>query len=58
MLGALLGRRWYDRLRSPALLKVQTPDLTTILGAVEPVVLELRDGRVWMLIRTQRGPLP
>ena len=24
-------------------------------GAVEPVILELRDGRVWMLVRTQAG---
>jgi len=36
-------------------LKTPTPDITTILGAIEPVVLELRDGRVWMLIRTQMG---
>jgi hypothetical protein len=46
------GKTW---LRSPSVLTVPTPDLTTILGAVEPVVLELKDGRVWMLIRTQNG---
>ena len=42
--------------KSPAKLKVQTPSIGTY-GAVEPVVLELRDGRVWMLIRTQLGRL-
>ncbi len=26
-------------------------------GAIEPVILELKDGRVWMLIRTQAGRL-
>jgi hypothetical protein len=35
-------------------LKVETPDLFT-LGAVEPVVIQLKDGRVWMLIRTEKG---
>ncbi|MHB9107315.1 MAG: sialidase family protein [Armatimonadota bacterium] len=46
------GRSWQ---LSPTLLKVPTPDITYAYGAVEPVVLELRDGRVWMLIRTQMG---
>ncbi|PYV08159.1 MAG: hypothetical protein DMG07_26615 [Acidobacteria bacterium] len=42
--------------RSPARLTVPAgaiPDQ----GGVEPVVLELRDGRIWMLIRSQRGLL-
>jgi predicted neuraminidase len=39
-------------------LKVPAPDITSDeSGAVEPVVIELKDGRVWMLIRTQRGRL-
>ena len=33
---------------------MQTPDMHTY-GAVEPVVIQLKDGRVWMLMRTQRG---
>ena len=41
-------------LSSPS-LKVETPDIVSAYGAVEPVVIELKDGRVWMLIRTQRG---
>jgi hypothetical protein len=45
------GETWH---KSPAALKVETPDIRTY-GAVEPVVLELKDGRVWMLMRTQRG---
>ena len=39
---------------SPSELKVQTPSIGRY-GAVEPVVLQLQDGRVWMLIRTQTG---
>jgi len=35
-------------------LSVQTPDIVSCYGAVEPVVLELEDC-VWMLIRTQLG---
>lgn len=35
-------------------LSVETPDLFTY-GANEPVALQLKDGRVWMLIRTERG---
>lgn len=29
----------------------------TGFGAIEPVIIELQDGRVWMLIRTQNGRL-
>lgn len=36
-------------------LKVPTPDIVSAYGSVEPVVIELKDGRVWMLIRTQQG---
>jgi len=35
-------------------LSVPTPNIGTY-GAIEPVVLQLKDGRVWMLIRTQMG---
>jgi hypothetical protein len=45
------GNTWQ---RSPDELVVPVPDLFTI-GGVEPVVLQLKDGRVWMLIRTQQG---
>ena len=40
--------------RSASMLIEQTPDLGTY-GVNEPVVLQLKDGRVWMLMRTQRG---
>lgn len=40
--------------KSPSDLNVPTPDLGTY-GAVEPVCLPLKDGRGWMLIRTQLG---
>ena len=40
---------------SPDELKVVTPDIRGAYGAVEPVVIQLKDGRVWMLIRTQVG---
>lgn len=39
----------------PVRLKAPTPDIVSAYGAVEPVVIEMRDGRVWMLIRTQQG---
>jgi len=45
------GDTWQQ---SPDELVVPAPDLST-LGGIEPVVLELKDGRVWMLIRTQQG---
>ena len=45
------GQTWQQ---SPDVLDVPVPDLST-LGAIEPVVLQLKDGRVWMLIRTQLG---
>ncbi len=35
--------------------KAVVPDITYAYGADEPVVLELEDGRVWMLMRTQMG---
>src|SRR4029079_4003474 len=46
------GNTW---IQSESVLRTPTPDIETIEGAVEPVVLELKDGRVWMLIRTQMG---
>jgi len=36
-------------------LLVPVPDIVSAYGAVEPVVVELPDGRVWNLIRTQNG---
>jgi hypothetical protein len=45
------GETWQ---KSPDVLTVQTPDLITY-GADEPVVIQLNDGRVWMLMRTQNG---
>lgn len=45
------GQTWHD---SPDVLSVETPDMHTY-GAVEPVAIQLKDGRVWMLMRTQRG---
>ncbi|MBI2193898.1 MAG: exo-alpha-sialidase [Planctomycetes bacterium] len=38
-------------------LKVVVPDISYAYGACEPVALELAEGRVWMLIRTQMGRL-
>jgi hypothetical protein len=40
---------------SPSRLRVETPDLSTDEGAIEPVVTQLNDGRAWMLLRTQWG---
>jgi hypothetical protein len=36
-------------------LTVPVPDIVSAYGAVEPVVVQLEDGRVWNLIRTQMG---
>jgi hypothetical protein len=36
-------------------LSVPVPDIVSAYGAVEPVVIQLKDGRVWMLIRAQTG---
>ncbi|MBI2432318.1 MAG: exo-alpha-sialidase [Candidatus Hydrogenedentes bacterium] len=46
------GETW---VQPPVRLKVPTPDIVSAYGAVEPVVIQLKDGRVWMLIRTQQG---
>jgi len=46
------GETWHQ---SPSVLRTTTPDIETIEGAVEPVALQLKDGRVWMLIRSQMG---
>lgn len=50
------GRTW---VRSPAALTSPCyPDYNgSNYGACEPTVIELNDGRVWMLIRTQTGQL-
>ena len=47
------GASWRQ---APAHLRVQTPNTDTY-GAVEPVILQLKDGRVWMAIRNQLGRL-
>lgn len=36
-------------------LLTPVPDIVSAYGAVEPVVVQLADGRVWNLIRTQNG---
>lgn len=46
------GANWHQ---SPVALRVPVPDITYAYGAAEPVAVELSDGRVWMLIRTQMG---
>lgn len=38
-------------------LQVWVPEPTNTYGAVEPVMLEMKDGRVWMVIRAQTGRL-
>jgi hypothetical protein len=45
------GATWHvgDNLMTPV------PDIVSAYGAVEPVVVQLKDRRVWMLIRTQQG---
>jgi hypothetical protein len=50
------GKTW---LRSPAKLTAPCYDgyNGANYGACEPTILELKDGRVWMLIRTQAGVL-
>lgn len=45
------GERWTQA----GSLRVPVPDITYAYGAVEPVAVELGDGRIWMLIRTQMG---
>ncbi|HZP83992.1 MAG TPA: sialidase family protein [Chthonomonadaceae bacterium] len=45
------GATWKQ---SPAALETPTTAIGE-LGAIEPVAIELKDGRVWMLIRTQIG---
>jgi len=46
------GNTWH---LSPSHLEVPVPDIVSAYGAIEPVVLQLKDGRAWMLIRTQMG---
>ena len=49
-----LGETWQT---SKSVLRVPTPNNFGDYGAIEPVVTQLGDGRVWMLIRTQTGRL-
>jgi hypothetical protein len=49
------GTSW-KRSENPVKVAVD-PDQVTRYGAVEPNALELADGRVWMLIRTNKGHL-
>jgi hypothetical protein len=48
------GATWH---LSPSSLGIEVPSIIHGYGADEPVVLQLKDGRVWMLVRTQRGRL-
>jgi hypothetical protein len=45
------GNTWKQ---SPEIIKIATPSLNQN-GAVDPIVLEMKDGRIWMLIANQRG---
>jgi hypothetical protein len=45
------GLTWQQ---SPEIIKIPTPSLNQN-GAVDPVILEMKDGRIWMLIANQRG---
>lgn len=49
------GETW-QRSPDPLRLELKTPNVTRY-GAVEPTVLELRDGRIWMLVRDRQGRL-
>lgn len=40
---------------SPTPLSIEVPDIVSAYGAVEPVAIELKDGRLWNLIRGQTG---
>ena len=46
------GETWQ---KSKSVLRVPIPHSVSSYGAVEPVIVQLNDGRVWMLIRTQMG---
>lgn len=48
------GATWHT---SKPELMVPVPEPTDAYGAVEPVVLQMKDGRLWMAIRTQLGRL-
>ncbi len=45
------GRSW----KLANSINVTVPDTVYAYGAVEPVILQLKDGRLWMLVRTQLG---
>ncbi len=49
------GATWRQSL-DPLSLELKTPNATRY-GAIEPVLLELRDRRVWMLVRDRQGRL-